>query len=337
MTNVLSRRLLLSGLSAGAVAGLAGCGQEKIERIVPTETATEATSSAAASGSDPRKWVHIGDSFTAISNIVEDLSNLTGYEHINAGISGDKSINAVLRMGAEQAKISLENNVILGSGQNLVVDFLPSDFIARNSWKYAVRYSGVDGYLLGDASSDIVYFERKVEAGEDIEVEPLGELQVDPEAEMDFLRKGPANKYSMIIGLGRNDIDSVVSIDDLIDNINKIINLNSEEGKRYLVWEIPPWAAEAVGSAAREKLDLWNESLSEEFGDSFVRPITEMLQNPDLTFDKAGITPTEQDAANIKNGIIPASFRKDEIGHLNDIGSRPWAYFMYQEIKKRGW
>ena len=160
MTNVLSRRLLLSGLSAGAMAGLAGCGQEEIERIVPTETATAATSNAAASGSDPRKWVHFGDSLTATSTTVDDLAGLTGYEHINAGISGDKAINAALRSGALEIKIALENNLIKESGENLITDFQPTDFIARNSWQYPAVVQGIKGYLISHYGEDAAYFAR---------------------------------------------------------------------------------------------------------------------------------------------------------------------------------
>lgn len=336
MANDLSRRIFLSGISAGAVVGFSACDQEKIERIAPTDVSTSPSTGEAESGSDPRKWVHIGDSFTAISSVVKDLSNLTGYEHINAGVSGDTSINAALRTGAVESQVSLEGNLIKESERSLVTDFSPVNFIAQNSWKYAVKYSGVDGYLINIASSGITYFERKL-PGDAIGAEPLSDLLVDPDGEMDFLRKGPKNKYSMIIGLGRNDIDLSMRLDDLIGNINKIINLNSEENSRYLIWEIPPWADEPFNSESRQKVDEWNDALSNEFGQSFVRPIKSMMENSDLTFDKAGVIPTAQDLANIENGIIPATFRKDTRGHLNDIGSRPWAYFMYQEMKKRGW
>lgn len=333
----LSRRLLFSGLSAGAVLGVSACGQEKIERLEPSVTATAVDSDTVKTGSHPRKWVHIGDSFTAISNVVEDLSNLTGYEHINAGVSGDKSINAAVRTGAISSKISLEGDLVEGSGQSLVVDLSPVDFVAKNSWKYPVRISDIDGYLIGPVSSDVTYFEPKSDILSDFSIEPMTDLIVDPMAEENFLRKGPENNYSMIVGLGRNDIDLTGDISGLIENVNKIIQLNSESSSRYLVWEIPPWSDEPVGSDGRKQLDLWNDSLSREFGDFFVRPISAMIGQATLAFEKAGITPTNQDLSDIEEGLIPTSFRKDRKGHLNDVGSRPWAYFMYQEMKKRGW
>ncbi|MBF0807535.1 hypothetical protein E4U03_02740 [Rothia nasimurium] len=336
MTNLLSRRLLLSGLSAGAVAGLAGCGQEKIERIVPTETATAATSSAAASGSDPRKWVHFGDSLTAISTTVDDLAGLTGYEHINAGISGDKAINAALRSGALEIKITLENNVIKESGENLITDFQPIDFIARNSWRYPAVVQGTKGYLISHYGEDVAYFARDT-PGDAIDVGGPVEVTVDPEAEIDFLRKGPAHEYSMIIGLGRNDKDLTSSIESVVENIGVLLGTNTHPEARKLVWEIVPWVHEPIGGEARAAIDEWNATLEEAFGDIFVKPITAIFDNPEIAFDKAGVPMTEQDDANLKNRVIPASFRTDANGHLNEAGSRAWAYFMFQEMKKRGW
>lgn len=336
MTNVLSRRLFLSGLSAGAVAGLSACGQEKIERVVPAETATTATSSATVSGSDPRKWVHFGDSLTATSTTVDDLAGLTGYEHINAGISGDKAINAALRSGALEIQISLENNVIKGSGENLITDFQPVDFIARNSWQYPAKVQGIEGYLISHYGEDVAYFARDI-PGEAVSLEGSVEVLIDPAAEIDFLRKGPANDYSMIVGLGRNDKDLTSSIESVVENIRLLLETNMQANSRKLVWEIVPWVHEPIGSEARAEIDAWNATLEETFGDIFVKPITAIFDNPELAFDKAGVPMTAQDKANLNNRVIPASFRTDSSGHLNDAGSRAWAYFMFQEIKKRGW
>lgn len=334
--NSISRRLFVAGVT-GAAVGLTACGEGEIERIMPTEIASKSSAASEKPGSNPRKWVHIGDSFTAISSVVKDLSNLTGYEHINAGVSGDTSINAALRTGAIESKITLENNLLKGAGEgSLVVDLSPVNFIARNSWEYPARCSGVDGYLINYTSSGLTYFERKV-MGDEVEINPQSELLIDPDGETDFLRRGVNNAFSLIIGLGRNDIDLSRGVEELIENINKIINLNSDTGSRYLVWEIPPWSNEPLGSEARKKLELWNNMLHEAFGDYYVQPFTSMLSNPELTFDKAGISLTVQDQFDIGKGLIPTSFRKDSIGHLNDTGSRPWAYFMFQEMKKRGW
>ena len=83
-----------------------------------------------------------------------------------------------------------------------------------------------------------------------------------------------------------------------------------------------PWVHEPAGSEARAVIDEWNTALEEAFGDIFVKPITAIFDNPEVAFDKAGISMTEQDSENIKNRVIPASFRTDANGHLNEAGSR---------------
>lgn len=337
MEKNLNRRLFLSTLAVGTGLGLSACGSEEIKRVAPSQTPTPTdTASQVDAASHPRKWVHFGDSLTATSTTVTDLANLTGYEHINAGISGDKAINAALRSGARKFTISLENNIIAESGENRILQFEPTDFISRNSWKYPAEVAGVKGYLISHYGDEHSYFARDT-PGEAIEIGENIEVLLDPSAEVDFLRKGPVNQYSMIIGLGRNDKDLTSSIESVIENIEILTKINDDPLARFLVWEIVPWAHETVGTESRQEIDDWNRQLGDRFGDRFVTPVTSMFDNPELAFSKAMKVMTEQDKMDLENRVIPESFRTDMLGHLNEAGSRVWAYFMFQEIKKRGW
>lgn len=337
MPNELSRRLFLSGLSAGAVAGLSACGQEEIERVVPAETATASTSDAVAPGSDPRKWVHIGDSFTASGTTVTELANLTGYTHSNSGISGDNSLKAAARSGLVNLTGSIENSTINKESRSLITSMDPIVITANTGRKYPVAISGISGYLVNEVGEESTFFVPEPALQEDIIVDSLIDILPDPDASVEYMRKHIVEKNSMIIGLGRNDIDLNNSVDTLVDNINLFIDSNDSADKRYLIWEIPPWVQEPYGSSGREKLDSWNAVLAQEFTDYFVSPIQWLIRNPETAFQEANVPLSDRDKANIENGVIPHSLRRDDVGHFNVAGAKFWAYFMFQELKKRGW
>ncbi|MGH1978808.1 hypothetical protein [Rothia sp. L_38] len=337
MTTKFSRRLFLSGLSAGTVAGFSACGQEKIERIVPTETATAATSSAAASGSDPRKWSHYGDSFTASGLLAQELEALTGYTHISAGVAGDTSMAGAFRAGALELEVGFENNLIPAEEPALVTAMsIEPNPIAANYWHYPCEVLGVNGYLMREYGVLETYFYRD-SPGNEIHADPMNAVYLDPATPTNTLTEGTRGKYSLIVGFGRNDIDTRVTSEQTVQYIRDILETNTDTGARHLVWDVPPWVSEPIGSEARQPVDEINSLLEESFGEIFIKPVRWIIENPVEAFNAAKIGMTERDQTDIDNGVIPESFRIDDMGHFNEAGARAWAHAVYQEIKKRGW
>ncbi len=334
----LSRRLLILGFSSASVLGSSACAQKKIERLAPPPESSSLTpSSTPEPGSNPSKWAHYGDSFTASGYPAKELSGLTGYTHISAGVSGDTSMAGAFRAGALELKVGFKDGLIPASEPALVTEMsTPSNPIAANAWHYPCSIMGVKGYLMRDRKAKDTYFYREF-PGEDIQVESWNVVKLDPGTPTDVFTEGTRGRYSLIVGFGRNDIDTGVPGWQTVQNIQDILNTNTTPGARQFVWDVPPWTTDPSGSKSRESVDELNSLLAQEFGEIFIRPIDWILQNPEEAFSVARASITEQDEVDISNGVLPKSFRADDIGHMNDIGARAWAHFVYQEIKKRGW
>lgn len=337
MTNALPRRLLLSGLSVGAVAGLAGCGQEKIERIVPTETATADTSSAAASGSDPRKWSLYGDSFTASGFLAQELEALTGYVHISAGVAGDIAKSGAFRTGVLKLEVGVKDGVIPVDSPALIEKMnIDPNPIAASGWDYPCEIAGITGHLRRGLGEEETYFYRDA-PGSEVVARGMNPVNLDPVSPTDILTEGIQGRYSLIVGFGRNELDTGIDVSETAKYINDILNTNTAENVRQMVWDVPPWSYEPLGSEARRNLEVFNSYLADFFGDKFIRPTRWILENPDEAFSKARVAMTAQDEADIEKSIIPESLRIDEWGHFNEAGARAWAHAVFQEMKKRGW
>lgn len=338
MSPQVSRRLLFSGVSAATVLGVSGCAQGKIDRFaLPTPGESSLTASNSSEpGSHPRKWAHYGDSFTANGHPANELSGLTGYTHINAGVSGDTSVAGAFRAGALELKVGFRDNLIPASEPALVTEMsTQNNPIADNGLHYPCEIMGVKGYLMRERKKE-TFFYRDF-PGDGVQVEPLNAVKLDPGNPADVFTAGVKGKYSLIVGFGRNDIYMKMPGWQTVQNIQSILNTNTAPEARQLVWDVPPWTTEPFGSKDREVVDGLNSLLAQEFGEIFIRPIDWMIKNPDEAFSVARVTMTEADKVDISNGVIPKSFRIDDDGHLNDAGGRAWAHFVYQEIKKRGW
>lgn len=334
---MIDRRKFISAVSFTSLIGVTSCAGEDIARQNPErEVSVEVESAIPEGGTNPRKWVHIGDSLTASGFLGEMLSGLTGYEHMNAGLSGDTSSKAAMRLGAKKFSVVLEDKESLDGEPILVKEIIPTSPFLPNGWPYPVEVGGVFGYMVTEPGSFDTYFHpsskiRELRGG-------VEEVVIDPNGDTDWLRKGFAENYSMIICLGRNDIvNNFVSADEVVDNILSIYNMQSGDQARRLVWEIPKWKSDVLYASNYEKVKTINGMLSDELGEDFVRPVSWIVENPEDAFKYARVPYTEQDQMDIEEGIIPTSFRNDDEGHFNEVGARAWGHYMYQELKKRGW
>lgn len=281
------------------------------------------------------RWVHYGDSLTDWGS-PEALAALTGCVHVNAGHASDTSFQVAMRAGGFGYQVRVSGGVIPASGRVELTGHAPQDITTGDSLKYPVTIAGVAGYIQRAGSSAPTVFVRDA-AGEPVEAAGWVDVTVDGPAAMVKGRLGNAAGYSLIIGVGRNDLlkrQSGGNVSAVIANIRKIIEANAARVRHVLVWDIPPWSFETAGTnSARYRVE-WNAAIATAFPEYFVS-ITDRLRT-DEAFTVAGVSKTEQDVADIENGLTPSSFRRDNAGHFNDAGNRVWAHYMFLEMQKRG-
>lgn len=275
-------------------------------------------------------WAHYGDSLTDWGT-PEALAELTGYTHINAGIAGNTSTQVAIRAGARPYQVKLAGD-IPASGKVQVEKHFPIFLPMETNLPHSVEIAGVTGTLTRYGTNP-VYFNR-AGTGDPVPVTGWQEVLIDPAEGTEKQTQGNRAAASLIIGIGRNDLLRNGNIETVIQNIKRIIDANSAKSCSVLIWAIPPWRSEAKGTAAREKLDSWNQKIADAFPGDFVDP-SSYLRSVEA-FTELGITPTPQDTQDIQDGLTPASFRRDTAGHFNDSGNRAWARFMFNEMNKRG-
>lgn len=126
-----------------------------------------------------------------------------------------------------------------------------------------------------------------------------------------FLADSATDRRTVIIWVGRNNIDDVATIISDIDTM-----VNKLRHSRFLVLSVLNSDSEPSGSARHDKALEIRDRLSKRYPLNFY-DIREYLIQDGL--DDAGITPTAQDLIDISNDIVPTSLRSDGI-HLNTDG-----------------
>lgn len=337
----LSRRGLLLG-AVPATFALAACTPESapLKKIGKADSSAEASPSAAASNStssksDPKRWGHYGDSLT-ITGIPEALEEITGITNIDAGVAGNTSLQAAMRAGGVPITVTLADNRIPGDEVVEVVDMKPAWLTVSNDWEHKVAIAGVPGYMITESATDKTLFYRD-KAGDPVEILPDESLQLDPFGPTNIQTESTKMGYSLIIGLGRNDITNQLTKEGLVENINKIVDASIAADPSFLVWDIPKWASETNGTAASEIVDEWNNFLAQSFPDNFVPVIDLLISNIEEAFEAAGLEISQVDIDEAGTGIVPISLCEDHLGgHLNAKGCKAWAHFMAKEMKSRG-
>ena len=104
---------------------------------------------------------------------------------------------------------------------------------------------------------------------------------------------------------------------------------NTPDPEKYLV----------IGYTVGEK-NSWNvldEEMKKAFGEHYVDAKSDLVSEESLK--AKGVTPTENDKADIAKGAVPESFRKsaDDKTHLNDLGYTVLAEAVYKKITELGY
>lgn len=301
---------------------------ENYRSTVLGEAAQAAPTLPAPRFSDPKTWTHYGDSLTELGSPAA-LAALTGYTHHNAGISGNTAYQIAARAGATLYQVQIDAPAIPANGGSVAITgHAPAPMQMKHTATYPGELAGVPGYLKWE--NGVYRFYSQGDAPKPV----AGWLTFTPGLYVKG-RTGTAEGHSLIIGAGRNDLNLGIAVENTIVNIRKVIEASAATIPNYLVWEIPPWRTEPIGTTARTKYEAWNNALEAAFPGNFVR-VAQWLRT-EAAFTAIGMTPTDQDRADMAAGLTPLTFRRDNDGHLNADGNRAWAVYMKSEMEKRGW
>lgn len=313
----------------------AGCEQEPLKRIAPpSPPANSASRSGGARRRSSREeWVHLGDSFTNLSRMVPACAELTGYEHMDASMIGDNSLSAAIRSGCLPLMARLDGGKIPSKGSVELRDFVPPAFRMHGSVEHLVEIKGVRGTMIRRRGSQRTWFTRS-RSGEEVDASGHVDITADPGHEQSIGTKGFYRNFSVVFALGRNEMDTGGSVDDLVKNIRTMIEKHPAEQLRYVVTEIPAWQHEKIGTPKRAELDAWNGRLKWQFGDTFIEPFRWLIDHREKSFALAELRMTDDDRATGDNGVIPVSLTMDDRGHLSEAGAKACAAGMFEEFKR---
>lgn len=277
-----------------------------------------------------------GDSLTygygagSVSKAYPDvLSDLTGLNVINSGVSGENSVTISGRSGAIPLLIHVNNNQIPAFGQ-VEIEFLPIDGVIPKPLELGDgipddNFTGVLSPLMIRGSiileHGVYYFVRETD-GVTIAVNDVQTFTTD----FALARRGDI----AIIWIGQNGPSILRSIEEAK---KMVLNLTALD-KRWLVIPYP---------GSNDSID---GTYTYHFGDK-VLLIRKYMVEPIFGEDNesivscnglrdANITATEQDLYDISKGVIPSSLRVDSV-HWNAAGYKILAQQIKNKMEQLNW
>ncbi|WIB25436.1 hypothetical protein [Curtobacterium sp. MCSS17_015] len=281
--------------------------------------------------------VRWGDSLTANSeSSAAQLSALLNNRTVvTQGIGGQTSQAIAARNGGVPTRVTVTGGVIPASGSvtmRLTVR-LRSDLTGSTPLVVA----GVAGTFVATDSSDYLTgtFTR-TKAGMPAVV-PNGE---PAQTGYDYRDMWPIywygrNNFKQTDTVGRTDFP-----ERIVADIRGSLEWNNCRD-RALVLSIPPWVGEESGKGIRAKLDEANAALRDAFPREYVDTAAR-LRNADV-IRATGNTPTDQDLADISNGLTPTVFRLHnsdgsvDAGHFGSVGYQALYMVIAEIYAARGW
>lgn len=256
----------------------------------------------------------------------EVLSQLTGKVVHSCGFPGDTSAEICGYQGANPLMVQPCTIPASGSVTIEIYDYLHSDdtpfrfpTIANAIGANSVSIGGVEGTLDlssgGNLDSRSFVFTRAT---------PGEEVVLTYETPLIFNLAKDRQKDIQIIFIGTNGgFYGEPSV--LISQIDSMIHFNPAFEKKFIIVGIP------TGTASyRAELET---AMKTHFARHYIN-LRDYLVKAGLT--DAGITPTESDLNDIKNGTVPTSLRVDET-HFNNAGYTILARQIYKKGKELGY
>ena len=263
-----------------------------------------------------------GDSLTVSlddkSAYPDVLRALSGCEVINYGVENENTAMIAMREGGLRVNVKA---TVLPADTNLIPIFLRTE---DNGHVYFLDYgdggvnpcsiNGIEGEL--QQLNGAYYFKRSTK-GERLAVDEGTQFKT-------FGMKDAKEDDILVIFAGTNDLPDSTGVKKIISLERSMIEASGSD--KYIIVGL-------TYAGGIPEIDAVNEALSKEFGDHFV-DIRRYMLNYGLA--DAGITPTEDDLADIKKGEIPASLRNDYV-HGNKIYHRLLGEQIYRRMKYLGY
>lgn len=322
------KRKWLAGLFV-LVLVIAGCGGRKNEQAVqkmesePVQE-TEQKEETETLENQSERIVCWGDSLTCGSGgngvtYPEILAEKTGLSVYNYGVLGETAKQIAIRMGLYRMTVPAfvipkdttpVEVQLLSQGEDPIM--LRLGDVGLNPCEIA----GVEGTLSYNYNDGKYYFTRKV-AGEEVAVSDGTPVMIAAEKTID-------PNDIVILFAGSNDRPTKDTVADLIKTEQEIIDYLGSS--KYIVVGI-------TSKGMVPEVEEANKALEEAFGTHFLDIRTYMLTHG---LEDAGITPTEQDLADIANGEIPSSLRVDVVHGTADfytiLGEQ-----LYEKMRSNGY
>ena len=240
-----------------------------------------------------------GDSLTVSldgkSAYPDVLRSLSGCEVINYGVESENTAMIAMREGGLRVNVKA---TVLPATTNLIPVFLRTEtdghvFFLDNGdgGVNPCSISGIEGELQKINGS---YYFKRNKSGERIAIEEGTQLKT-------FGMTDSKPDDILVIFAGTNDLPDAKSVQNIIRLEKKM--LESAGCEKYIIVGL-------TYSGGIPEIDAVNDAMSDEFGEHFVDIRKYMLY---YGLEDAGITPTEQDRADIRKGEIPSSLRSDYV------------------------
>lgn len=240
-----------------------------------------------------------GDSLTVSldqkSAFPDILRNLSGCEVVNYGVEAENTSMIAMREGGMRVNVKA---TVIPAEPSLIPIFLRTEnnghvFFLENGdgGVNPCSISGIEGELQKLNGS---YYFKRSKKGERIAVEENTQFKTYgiTDAKMGDV---------LVIFAGTNDLPDSTTVRNIISLERKM--LEAAKCDKYIIVGL-------TYAGGIPEINAVNEAMDKEFGDHFV-DIRKYMLNYGLA--DAGITPSDQDIADIKKGEIPSSLRSDYV------------------------
>lgn len=260
------------------------------------------------------------------------LYDAPGYTVCNNGIGAQASGMVAARLGSNDIYVTLYENQIRATGESLVIALRCSTGQEANfnSWSTQAEKGvpcilcGVHGYLV--RSQNTIKFIRSADGNA---------VTVKPKTKIDVLNKD-TNEHMAVLWAGKNDMTLAdgYQVNGVIGNMMGMVRALHHD-YFIIIGETYDNNVSTYGSGTtlRGYVDEINNWYRTHYLNNFIDIQNELVTNG-LTI--AGITPTEQDTADIANGFIPSSLMQDET-HPNATGREVIATIIYNWMIAKNW
>ena len=246
------------------------------------------------------------------------LREISGCDVINYGIQSELTYDIALRAGG--IGVYTEDFTIpVGTGRVPVGLYTQSGSSVRllREGEAGINPCFINNVCGRLSVEDGIFYFARLEAGDEVTVADGTPL----------VTQGMANRRPTdvaVIFTGTNDKPDAESVANVISTQAKIINAIGTD--KYVV----------IGLTYRggmDEIDEVNAALAEEYGDRFIDIRKYLLE---YGLEDAGITPTDKDIADIANGEIPSSLRRDYV-HGNESYYKLLARQVFRKIIQLGY